>query len=141
MFNNNTMIEKLEAALAQKLRALNHYVSEANRFNVSIRQNELFEKKQSVVFIFKITSKYGFLEFCCPLTGEQRKRLDEAGYVPHLRCDKYLKVGTEECMDRPYAYANIQFPLGSSALDFMTALEYLHKELELFLAALDLEKL
>ena len=134
--NNNEMVPALEMALIQKMHALNRYVAEPNKFNVSIRQNELLDKKQSVIFIFKITSKFSYLEFCCPLTFEQRNRLEAAEYTPVLRSSKYLNVGTDSFMDSHYAYANIRFPLESGALDFISALEYLHKELEGFLRVL-----
>lgn len=130
------MIPELETTLTKKMHVLNRYVSEPNRFNVSIRQNELFEKQQSVIFLFKITAKYCYLEFCCPLTLEQRNILDTAGYVPALRSDKYLKLGTDAYLDNHFAYASIRFPLDSGALDFITALEYLHNELERFVAHL-----
>lgn len=135
--NNNEMIPALETVLTQKMHALNRYVSEPNRFNVSIRQDELFEKQQSVIFLFKITAKYCYLEFCCPLTAEQRNRLDAVEYTPVLRSGKYLKIGTDVFMDNHYAYANIRFPLDSGALDFIAALEYLHNELESFLRMLE----
>lgn len=138
IIKNNHLISELETALMQKMVILNHHISEPNRYNISIRENELLGKKQSVVFLFKITSKYSYLEYCCPLTKEQHDTLSTSGYVPILRSEKYLKVGCEQFQDAYYAYANIRFPLErGGAMDFMTAFEYLHRELERFLMVLE----
>lgn len=138
--NNNYLIPALELALTEKMSMLNRRVSEANRFNISIRENELLDKKQSVVFLFKITSKYSYIEFCCPLTEEQYHMLRQSGYVPVLRSDKYLKVGVDLYRFSYYAYASIRFPLESGgAVDFMTAFDYLHRELERYLQVLEKE--
>ena len=127
---NEAMVAGLEEALAQEMRAKNRRLSRANLFNTSVRHRELFEKQLSVVFIYRITNKYVFLEFCCPLTKEQRSVLDTANYVPLLRSEKYMKVGTDMCGDINYAYTQIRFPLEGGGIDFIDAMECLHREME-----------
>lgn len=136
LFQNNEMLLELERALTLKAQIENRNVSQANRFRLSILENELLNKTQSVVFLFKITAKTAYLQYCCPLTPEQYTRLQASGYVPLLRTGKYLKVGHDSFMDVCYAYASIQFPLDTHAIGFMEAMEYVQKELEKFLEVL-----
>ena len=128
---NEAMVAGLEEALAQEMRAKNRTLSKANLFNTSVRHRELFEKQLSVVFIYRITNKYVFLEFCCPLTEEQRMAIDTANYVPLLRSEKYMKVGTDMCGNINYAYTQIRFPLEGGGIDFIDAMDCLHREMEL----------
>ena len=127
---NEAMVAELEESLAQEMRAKNRTLSKANLFNTSVRHRELFCKQLSVVFIYRITNKYVFLEFCCPLTEEQRISLDTENYVPLLRSEKYMKVGTDMCRDINYAYTQIRFPLEGGGIDFIDAMECLHREME-----------
>lgn len=134
-FQNNEMIFELERALTLKAQIENRNVSQANRFRLSILENELMSKTQSVVFLFKITSKTAYLQYCYPLTTEQYTRLHAAKYS-QSQSGKYLKVGLDSFMEVDYAYASIQFPLDTHAIGFYEAMEYIHMELDKYLDVL-----
>ena len=133
MINNEAMVSELEEALVREANAKNRTLYKPNRFHVSVQLKELFNKNVSVVFIYKITGKYAQLSFCHPLTAKQRRQFDSAGYVPLLRSEKYMKVGTDLCMGIDYAYTQIRFPLDSGGIDFIDAMRFLHKEMENYL--------
>ena len=135
--NNNDLIFDLEKALTLETQIANRNLSVPNRYRVAILENEICKKTQSVVFVFKITNKNSFLKYCCPLTKEEFLLLSQQKYAPTLRSSKYLKVGMATFMENHYAYADIQFPLDGHAIDFMGAFDYIQRELEQFLALLD----
>lgn len=135
--NNNHLIPDLYRDLSFEASILNRSVAYANRYNVSIREKELFDRTQSVVFIFKITSKYSYLQFCCPLTPEQYAALESAEYVPLLRSGKYLTVGIRMFGESRFTEVSVRFPLDSGAIDFIMAMEYLHKEMEKYLVFME----
>ena len=60
-------------------------------------------------------------------------RIARAGYVPLLRSEKYIKVGTDLCMGVNYAFVQIRFSLDNGAIDFIDAMEYLRREMENYL--------
>ena len=136
LFQNNEMILDLERALTLKAQIENRNVSQANRFRLSVLENELLHKTQSVVFVFKITSKTAYLQYCCPLTPEQYARLRAAEDSPLRYSGKYLKVGLDNFMAVHYAYASIQFPLDTHAIGFYEAMEYITEALEKYLDVL-----
>lgn len=136
-FANNDMIFELERALDLKLRIENRNVAQPNRCRLQVLENELLNHTQSVVFLFKITSRYVYLHYCCPLTDEQYRLLRTSDYVPVLRTGKYLKVSHDCFMEVPYAYASIQFPLDTHVIGFMEAQAYLHREMERYLGVLE----
>ena len=133
MIDNEAMVSELEKVLTLEAEAKNRTLYKPNRFHVSTQFKELFGKKVSVVFIYKITGKYALLSFCYPLTAEQCVALNRARYVPLLRSDKHMKVGTDLCMGMNYAYAQIRFSLENGAIDFIDAMRYLRNEMENYL--------
>lgn len=79
MIANNHLVQKLYDALQEDLQIRNRHVrSRANRYHMSILENEILDRKQSVVFLYRITEHYAFLEFYCPLAERQHKRLSKS---------------------------------------------------------------
>lgn len=136
MENKNHMITELYNALIRRMGYRNRMMSEANRYNLSIRQDELFDRSQTVVFIYKLTDKYCYLQFCCPVTVDEYRKLAGSDCAAMQRSSKYIKTGVDEYEGRYHAYSSIRFPL-DGAIDFISALEYLRKELEKYLLAIE----
>ena len=102
-----------------------------SRYYITILQNHILERTQSVVFTIEVTEDFYLVKLSCPLRDGEYRRLKAAGYVPLLRSKLYLTTGLEAS---PYqAYAAVKLSPYSSVIDLFDSLFVLQRELEGFL--------
>ena len=101
------------------------------RYFISVLDNHILERTQSVVFIIEVTDNFYLLKFCCPLTADEHDRLAALSYAPILKSKHYLTVGLERSC--PHAYAAIRLSQYSSVIDLFDGLFVLGRELEKFI--------